>query len=212
MKIAIFIDMQNDFLKGGNLAYAYPKRDIIQDVISFAKDCRSKGWMLYATADTHSMTIYDDTTKQKPISGYLTTLEGQRLPIDHCIEGTKGHQIIDRLVKDENRDVLIPQGHIVDKPTFGSFDLLARIDQDFVVDTYGNLTQQSKYDGIGEKLEEIHICGVCTSICVVSNALLLRTKYPNIKIFVHENLCGDISKEAHESALTVMKNCQIDII
>ena len=212
MKIAIFIDMQNDFLKGGNLAYAYPERDITQDVIAFGKDCRSKGWMLYATADTHEMTVYDDSINKNPISGYLITFEGKRLPIEHCIRGTDGHKIVDGLVKDENRDVIIPQGHIVDKPTFGSFDLLTRIDQDFVVDTYGNLTQQSKYDGIGEKLEEIHICGVCTSICLVSNALMLRAKYPNVKIIVHEKLCGDINKESHESALKVMKNCQIDIV
>jgi len=215
MKIAIFVDMQNDFVKpNGSLKYAYPNRDISNDVIAFAKECRSKGWMLYATADTHKPS-YGETANGLPYKredGYLSTLEGQKLPIEHCIEGLEGHKIIDGLVKDENRDVIIPQGHIIDKPTFGSFDLLARIDQDFVVDTYGNLTRQSKYDGIGENLEEIHVCGVCTSICVISNALLFRTKYPNVKIFVHENLCGDINKEAHKSALAVMKNCQIDIV
>lgn len=215
MKIAVFIDMQNDFLKGGKLAYAYPEHDISKDVIAFAKECRSKGWQLYATADTHEKTCTQNatffTSELGYVCGYLHTLEGQKLPVEHCIRDTEGHKIAEGLVKDENNDVIIPQGHIIDKLTFGSFNLLARIDQDFVVDSYGNLTQQSKYDGIGEKIDEIYICGVCSSICVVSNALMLRAKYPNVRIVVYENLCGDISKESHDAAMKVMQNCQIDI-
>ena len=215
MKVAVFVDVQNDFVKGGKLAFGYPENDNVPNIIKFAKECRSKGYMLYATADTHEQTLYeyvnDDLKKPIPVAGYKTTLEGRRLPVDHCIEGTNGHKIVEGLVKDENGNVIIPQGHIIDKPTFGSFDLLARIDQDFVCDSYGKLTRQSKFDGIGEKLDEIIIIGYCTSICVVSNALMLRAKYPNVKITVYDNLCGDINKASHDAAIAVMTNCQIDI-
>ena len=213
MKVVVFVDVQNDFVNGGKLAFGYPAKDNVPEIIEFAKECRAKGYMLYATADTHEQTVYDTYDKEnaKPITGYRTTLEGKLLPIDHCIEGTPGHKIVDGLVKDENGDVIIPQGHIVDKETFGSFDLLARIDQDFVVDTYGDLTRQSKYDGIGEKLDEIIICGYDLAICVISNALMLRAKYPNVKITIKKDLCGCISEETFNAALCVAKCCQIDI-
>ena len=212
MKVVIFVDVQNDFVKGGKLAFGYPTKDNVPEIIKFAKECRAKGYMLYATADTHSPTVTQDPTiNDYKEYGYLHTLEGKKLPIEHCIRGTEGHKIVNGLVKDEDRNVIIPQGHIVDKPTFGSFDLLARIDQDFVVDSYGHTTRQSKYDGIGEKLDEIIICGYCTSICVASNAIMLRAKYPNVKITVRADLCGDVDEESHKAALKVLQMQQIDI-
>lgn len=210
MKAIVFVDVQNDFVKGGKLAFAYPEQDNVPDIIKFAKECRAKGYMLYATADTHVQTVYDnyDSANPKPIAGYRTTLEGRKLPVDHCIEGTDGHKIVQGLVKDENNDVIILQGHIIDKPTFGSFDLLQALRDDFgYEDGAGKLE-----DGdLGEPLDEIVVVGFCTSICVVSNALMLRAAYPNVKITVYDNLCGDINEESHEAALQVMKNCQIDI-
>ena len=220
MKAVIFIDVQNDFVKHGKLAYGYPTNDVVPNIINFAKECRAKGYMLYATADTHNKTIYDNYAtpnvafqpEPKPISGYLTTFEGQRLPIEHCIKGTLGHKIVNGLVKDDQRNVIIPQGHIVDKPTFGSFDLLARIDQDFVVDDNGNTTAMSKYDGIGEPLDEIIICGFCLSICVMANAIMLRAKYPSVKITIKKDLCGDVDKEAFDAAVKVLQMQQIDVV
>lgn len=213
MKAVIFIDVQNDFIKGGKLAFGYPIKDNVPEIIKFAKECRAKGYMLYATADTHEQTVYDtyDKDNAKPITGYRTTLEGKLLPIDHCIEGTSGHKIVDGLVKDENGDVIIPQGHIVNKPTFGSFDLLNRLDQDFAVDTYGEPTFQSPCYGIGEKLDEIILCGYCTSICIMANAVMLRAKYPNLKITVREDLCGDVDAESHKAAIKVLQMQQINI-
>ena len=209
MKAVVFVDVQKDFVKGGALPYQYPVGGNTLAIIDFARDCRAKGYMLYATADTHYPTDLD--ADGNPVNGYLSTLEGKKLPVPHCINGTEGHKIVDGLVKDSWGNVIIPQGHIVDKETFGSFDLLARIDQDFVVDTYGNLTRQSKYDGIGEKLDEIIICGYCTSICVMANAVMLRAKYPNVKITVRADLCGDVSEEAHNAALKVLQMQQIDV-
>ena len=214
MKAVVFVDVQNDFVKGGKLPFGYPIEDNVPKIIEFAKECRAKGYMLYATVDTHKPS-YDTTNnglKYKCDDGYLFTFEGERLPVEHCIVGTDGHKIVNGLVKDEDRNVIIPQGHIVDKPTFGSFDLLARIDQDFIVDSYGQTSRQSKYDGIGEKLDEIILCGYDLSICVISNALMLRAKYPNVKITVRADLCGDVNKESFDAAVNVLANCQIDVI
>lgn len=213
MKAVVFVDVQNDFVKGGKLPFGYPVEDNVPNIIAFARQCREKGYMLYATADTHSPTeTQDPTINDHKEYGYLHTLEGKKLPIEHCIRGTEGHKIVNGLVKDEDRNVIIPQGHIIDKPTFGSFDLLARIDQDFIVDSYGQTSRQSKYDGIGEKLDEIILCGYDLSICVISNALLLRAKYPNVKMTVRADLCGDVDKESFDAAVKVLTNCQIDVI
>lgn len=186
MKAVVFVDVQNDFVKGGALPFACPEQDNTHEIIEFAEKCRAEGWQLFATADTHSK------------AEYSSTLEGKRLPVEHCIEGTPGHRIIDGLVKDQNRNVIIPQGHILDKSTFGSLDLGWKI--------------KSVFEQFDEPLEEIVLCGYCTSICVAANAILLRAHFPDTKISVMADLCGDVSREAHEAALTVMKMQQIDII
>lgn len=207
MKAVVFIDIQNDFVKGGALPFAYPEQDNVPKIISFAKECRANGWQLFATRDTHQKTEYQQVSEIKPphfrdkvvpVSGYLTTLEGKNLPVEHCIEGTEGHKIVDGLVKDENGDVLIPQGHIIDKETFGSMELWMKI-------------KEAIFEEFNEPLEEIIICGYCTSICLLANAVILRAKFRNTKITVRADLCGDVSKEAHEAALTVMKMQQITV-
>ncbi len=195
MKAVVFVDVQNDFVKGGVLGYRYPEEPNHQKIIEFAKKCRAKGYQLFATVDSHMPTKYEIVGVKQPLCGYHTTYEGKFIPVPHCIDGTNGHQIIDGLVKDENRDVIIPQGHILDKSTFGALNLLCRM--------------RCCIDDLHEPLEEIIICGYCTSICVVSNALLLRANFYNIPITVVGELCGDIDKESHEAALKVMHNCLI---
>lgn len=187
MKAVVFVDVQNDFVKGGKLPYGYPVEENTSKIIQFAKECRAKGYALFATADTHKKETY--LTK---------TLEGKNLPVEHCLEGTEGHKIVEGLVKDENRNVIIPEGNIVDKPTFGSFEL--------------GLAIENYFSWIGEPLEEIILCGYCTSICVLSNAVLLRAKYPNTKITVKAYLCGDVDEKAHKVALEVMLMQQIEVI
>lgn len=191
MKAVIFVDVQNDFVKGGVLAYGYPEKSNTEKLVAFAHDCRAKGYALYATQDTHD----DD---------YMNTLEGRKLPVPHCIEGTPGHEVIDLLHKDADGNVIIPYGRMIQKPTFGSFDLIDKIFEDF-----GDSNEP--VGNYGERLEEIIICGYCTSICVVSNVLMLRAQYPNVKITVRADLCGDIDQTSHEAALHVMRNCQINI-
>ena len=190
MKALLLVDVQNDFVSG-TLGSEWARKTAPR-IIEYAKECRSNGFSIYATMDTHK----DET--------YGMSLEGQKLPTKHCIVGTDGWRIVDGLVKDENGNVIVPQGHIVQKRTFGSLDMLGRFGHDF-----GNA--DTNLGGNKETLEEIKICGFCTSICVISNALILRAFYPNVKITIVENLCADISEESHVAALAVAKNCHIDI-
>ena len=189
MKIAIFIDCQNDFLKGGKLAYCYPENDNFENVINLAKQCVENGYICLATLDTHIATQYDD--QKNPVDGYLTTLEGKNLPIEHCIVDTFGWKMNEDLHK-------VLDGHCtyLRKSTFGSRMMIHRI------------AEAARTKGV----EEILICGYCTSICVLSNAVLLRARLPNTKITVVESCCGDVSKESHEAAITTLKMQQIDVV
>jgi nicotinamidase-related amidase len=99
-------------------------------------------------------------------------------------------------------DELVKRSSIYDKAfhknTFGSLDMV---------------NEASKYlwENVNSD-DEIYVCGLCTDICVVSNVLLLRAKFPDLHIYVHENCCAGTSKEAHDAAIKVMKSCQIEVI
>jgi len=173
MNATIFIDVQKDFidkaLKNEQAIAVMPK------LVEFAKARKDAGDKLYATRDTHT-------------EKYLDTLEGTKLPVAHCIEGTDGWMLDDRLM-----EVLDGSCTFVNKPTFGSFDLAEILAED------------------GGKFDEITICGFCTDICVISNALILRAKFPNTKITVMKDLCAGVTPETHEAALKTMQMCQIDV-
>lgn len=120
---------------------------------------------------------------------YLTTSEGKNLPVKHCIKGTLGWQICDGLlpyVTDEN---------VIDKPTFGSAKLARLISERFA----------------GEEIS-VTLVGLCTDICVISNAMLLKAYMPEASIYVDSALCAGVNPESHERALLSMKTCQITVI
>ena len=125
---------------------------------------------------------------------YLLTQEGQRLPIEHCILGTEGIKI--------NKDILdavtkvFHNYDIYPKNTFGTLEL------GYSVRNYTEI----------EKIESIELAGFCTDICVVTNALLLKTLLPEMKIIVDASCCAGVSPESHKAALLVMKSCQIEVI
>ena len=119
---------------------------------------------------------------------YLDTLEGKFLPIPHCIKDTEGWEIIPELINGVSR---VKNLYVVDKNTFGTF-----IWENMPVDEDAT----------------IEICGVCTDICVVSNALIMRAFHPNQKIDCHKDWCAGTNVAAHEAALEVMESCQIGII
>ena len=196
MKAIVFIDVQNDFVKGGKLAFGYPAEDNLQKVVNFANECAADPkCKIYATRDTHEATKYifhfeGDKKVSEPQTGYLATLEGQKLPVEHCVEGDIGWQIVDSLM-----DVLLGKATFINKPTFGSYDLVGVMQEDFRA----------------EDPTEIVLVGYDLSICVLANAVLLRAKYPNAKIVVKANLCGDVDKDAFDAAVKVLQMQQIEV-
>ena len=120
---------------------------------------------------------------------YLETQEGKNLPVKHCIRDTEGWQIRKEL------DVL-RKTDPVDKETFGSTDLA------------GELTMIVEDEGIGS----ITLVGLCTDICVISNALLIKASLPEVPICVDATCCAGVTPESHENALKAMEACQIKII
>ena len=198
MKAVVFVDVQNDFVRGGALPFGYPPEDNLPKIIDFAKKCvNDPDCKLYATRDTHEKSdslpeSADGTIPEKHV-GYLATLEGKKLPIEHCIEGTDGWNVVDSLM-----DVIHTHCTFVNKPTFGSFDLCEIIDEDIKRNNC--------------KIDEIVVLGYCTSICVLSNAVLLRAKFPNMKISVMKDLCGCVSEESHRAALKALEMQQIDVV
>lgn len=175
MKAVIFIDVQKDFIDG---ALQNKKAiEVTPKIVDFAKTCVENGYKLYATRDTHD-------------KDYLTTLEGKKLPVEHCIEGTDGWMIDDRLM-----EVIEGKVTIINKPTFGSFDLAEVISE----------------DAENTDLDEIIICGFVSSICVLANAVILRAKFPNTKITVMKDLCAGITDEDHTAAMKVLEMQQIEV-
>ena len=122
---------------------------------------------------------------------YLQTQEGKNLPVIHCIKKTHGWEI--------NEDIARALGDVLifDKPTFGSLEL-------------ANWLKDNYYD-VQENLE-IELVGVCTDICVVSNAMLIKATLPEAKLVCDASCCAGVSIESHKSALQTMKTCQIQVI
>lgn len=115
---------------------------------------------------------------------YLETQEGKFLPVAHCIEGTEGHLIADGLDVDGCQ--------VFNKPNFGSLEL-------------ASLVARGGFD-------EIELCGLCTDICVVSNALILKAQLPETTVTVDARCCAGVTAESHQAALLTMKMCQVNVI
>lgn len=122
---------------------------------------------------------------------YLNSAEGRALPVEHCIKGTTGWQI-----NDDIKAALDEKGCIyVEKPTFGSVSLPEII----------------KSEASGEPFD-ITLIGLCTDICVVSNALLLKANFPECDICVDSSCCAGVTPDSHNAALATMKMCQIRVV
>ncbi len=126
-------------------------------------------------------------TRDTHHADYLETQEGHKLPVEHCIEGTPGWQIADELeIKAE--DI------IINKVSFGH-------------DWSKEIAADPKFI----KGEEIELIGLCTDICVISNALVLKTVFPEKAIYIDSACCAGVTPESHNNALEAMKMCQINI-
>ena len=122
---------------------------------------------------------------------YPESAEGKKLPVPHCIRNTPGWELDDRIAEAlEGKPVTR-----VEKYTFGSDKLP------------GLISGKSSGDGFS-----VELIGLCTDICVISNALLLKASFPEMPISVDANCCAGVTPELHEAALKVMKSCQIDIL
>lgn len=124
-------------------------------------------------------------TRDTHDQNYLLTQEGRKLPVVHCIKDTDGWQVCDELKPFVN--------HVVDKITFGSVDLPQILKE------------------AGAPIEEIELCGLCTDICVISNAMILKAAFPEVKITVDASCCAGVTMESHTTALNAMKAVQIEV-
>ena len=121
---------------------------------------------------------------------YMDTNEGKNLPVPHCIKGTDGWEL-----NKEVMDALNNKAYTtVEKITFGSVDLPEIVGK-----------------AAGDEEFSVELIGLCTDICVVSNALLLKANFPEMNILVDAACCAGVTPESHEAALTTMKMCQIEV-
>lgn len=192
MKILVVVDMQNDFIDG---ALGTPEAQaIVPKVCDYIREHAARDTYIIFTKDSH----YDD---------YMDTLEGKNLPVPHCIIGTDGWKINKDVVSafEDTMDTycvepIYPfdkEDLIINKPTFGSTML-----QDMIYHFADN----------GVEIEEVTLMGLCTGICVLSNAILLKSTLFETPIKVVEDCCACVTPESHKTALEAMKLCQIEII
>ena len=125
-------------------------------------------------------------TRDTHFDGYMSTQEGKNLPVPHCIKNTDGWQIRAELDALRTTDA-------VDKITFGSKDLVEIV-------------------GREDNVDSITFVGLCTDICVISNAMLIKAFYPEIPLTVDAKGCAGVTPESHKNALSAMKMCQISVI
>ena len=122
---------------------------------------------------------------------YLNTSEGKKLPVTHCVKNTNGWQLNEKI----QNALSLKEYTAVEKLTFGSIELSGIIKEK-----------------AGDEDFDITLIGLCTDICVVSNALILKANFYEKEIYVKENCCAGVTPESHNAALTTMKMCQINII
>lgn len=128
-------------------------------------------------------------TRDTHEDNYLETQEGRNLPVMHCIEGTPGHEIIDELKP------LAEGCTVIDKPTFGSTFLGEMLDG----------------MNMAEPIEEITLIGLCTDICVISNAMIAKAHLTEVPVSVEAACCAGVTPASHNNALEAMKMCQIKV-
>lgn len=164
-KTLIVVDMQNDFI---DMALGTKEAvSILPQVKEKISEYAKNGDEIIYTRDTHG-------------EDYMNTPEGKKLPVPHCIKGTKGWEIADGLYVEGSK--------IIDKPNFG----------------------WQHWDK--EELYDVELVGLCTDICVVSNALIIKATHPQASVKVDSACCAGVTPESHKAALTTMQMCQIDVI
>ena len=195
MKVLIVVDMQYDFIDG---ALGTKEAQAIVPNVAAAIRNADENTIILFTKDTHT-------------TDYLNTLEGKKLPVEHCIKGSHGWLIHDEVClaygdtygKAKRPEEIIPVGYFddkaiatIEKPTFGSIDLQNML---YAIDDATPITN-------------ITLMGLCTGICVMSNAILAKATLPEVEVNVVADCCACVTPESHKTALDAMKMCQINII
>ena len=169
----VVVDMQNDFITD---ALGTPEAQSIVD--RAAEKIRTFPGQIFVTLDTHG-------------PDYLSTSEGKRLPVEHCVRGAHGWELHPAIAA-----ALEGKGAVtVEKPTFGSTRLPELVAE--------------AADGADFTVELI---GLCTDICVVSNALLLKAFFPEVPITLDAACCAGVTPALHRAALDTMRSCQIGVV
>lgn len=163
--------------------------DMQNDFIDEALGTKEAVWIVEPVAAYirafEGQVVYTRDTHE---ANYLSTQEGRNLPVEHCIRGTHGWEICDTL-----QPLIGEDTRIFDKPTFGSMEL-------------------AKYLCGVEHLESVTLVGLCTDICVISNAMLIKAALPEVLVSVVEHCCAGVTPESHKNALEAMKMCQVAVI
>lgn len=128
-------------------------------------------------------------TQDTHSENYLSTQEGRMLPVPHCLIGTEGWGFPQELEKLRKKKAV----KVYQKPCFGSTDLVSDL--------------RDAYEG--NLLDSVELVGICTDICVVSNALMIKSALPELPVFVDASCCAGVTPEKHKAALEVMQSCQI---
>ncbi|MEE0857771.1 MAG: isochorismatase family cysteine hydrolase [Ruminococcus sp.] len=171
-RFLIVVDIQKDFVDG-----SLGTPEAVGIIENACRKIEAFNGEIIATLDTHT-------------EDYLNTAEGKKLPVVHCVKGTDGW-----LLNEKVKAALDQRGFdAVEKNTFGSVDLPEIIRRK-----------------AGKEEAYIELIGLCTDICVVSNALILKAEFPESQISVDPSCCAGVTPELHNAALMTMKSCQIDV-
>lgn len=170
--ILIVVDMQKDFVDG-----SLGTKEAVSIVPAVCERIKCHTGDIYVTFDTHG-------------DNYMQTSEGSNLPVPHCIKGTHGFDLDEKVA-----NALVGKDYVaVEKPTFASTELPKML-----------------YEKYGDDLK-ITLIGLCTDICVISNALMLKGNFPEADISVIESCCAGVTPEKHNCAIETMRSCQIKIL
>ncbi len=170
MKVLAIIDMQKDFIDG-----ALGTKEAIVIVPKVAAR------LAQARADVETVVFTRDTHH----ADYLSTQEGRKLPVPHCLEGADGWQI--------DAALAVEDAPVFDKPGFGSPALI-------------------EYLRSLPALEGVEFIGLCTDICVITNAMMTKGALPEVPLSVRADCCAGVTPQSHETALQAMRMCQISIV
>ena len=175
-KVLIVVDMQNDFIDGA--LGSQEAVTIVDKVAEKVKAAEEEGTLVLFTRDTHG-------------EDYMTTEEGKNLPVEHCIKGSAGHELVDELKPFLSET----DTAVFEKNTFGSKELGSYLSEIRLV----------------KDIEKIELVGLCTDICVISNAVIAKSFMPDIPIYVDAACCAGVTAESHDTALQAMKAIQVHV-